>query len=77
MILEDRSVMRLPSSSSHLPPHLREVCAILAAGLVRLRSRTAEEIARDAAKAGDHGEFRLHYVPHQRGHATRTNRRDA
>ena len=27
----------------HLPPHLREVCAILARGLARLRSRDAEE----------------------------------
>lgn len=61
----------------HLPPHLREVCAILARGLLRLRSRSAEECARDAAKAGDLGEFRLRVLPHQRGHATRTNRRDA
>ena len=65
------------SQNFHLPPHLRDVCAILAAGLLRLRSRMAEESARDAAETGDHGEFRLHYVPHQRGHATRTNRRDA
>ena len=27
----------------HLPPHLREVCDILAAGLVRLRSRDAQD----------------------------------
>ena len=60
----------------HLPPPLREVCAILARGLLRLRSRSAEECARDAAETGDHGEFRLHYLPPQRGHATRTNRRD-
>ena len=69
--------MRNSPSSPHLPPHLREVCAILAVGLLRLRSRNAEEIARDAAETGDHGEFRLHYLPHQRGHATRINRRDA
>jgi len=61
----------------HLPLHLREICAILAADLVRLRSRSAEECARDAAETGDHGEFRLHILPHQRGRATRTNRRDA
>jgi hypothetical protein len=65
------------SPNPHLPPHLRDVCAILAAGLLRLRSRSTEDCARDAAETGDHGEFRLHYLPHQRGHATRTNRRDA
>ncbi len=37
----------------HLPPHLREVCQILAAGLVRLRSRTAEEFDREAAGQGE------------------------
>ena len=61
----------------HLPESLQEVCAILARGILRLRSRMAEEIACDAAETGDHGGFRLHYVPRQRGHATRTNRRDA
>ena len=74
-----RSAMQqnIPLPNPHLPPHLREICAILAAGLLRLRSRSAEECARDAAETGDHGEFRLHYLPRQRGHATRTNRRDA
>ena len=66
-----------PCANRYQPPHLREICAILAAGLLRLRSRSAEEIARDTAETGDHGEFRLHYLPNQRGHATRTNRRDA
>ena len=66
-----------PIVNGHLPPHLREVCAILVAGLLRLRSRNAEECARDAAETGDHGKFRLHFLPHQRGHATRTNGRDA
>ncbi len=46
----------------YIPPHLREVCTILAAGLVRLRSRTAEEFARDAA--GD-GESLLHFTAEQ------------
>lgn len=70
--------MFLPKPANlHLPPHLREVCAILTVGLLRLRSRSAEECAGDAAETGDHGEFRLHVLPHQRGHATRTNRRDA
>ena len=69
--------MRNSPNSSHLPPHLTEICAILAAGLLRLRSRSAEECARDAAETGDHGEFPLHFPTRQRGCATRTNRRDA
>ncbi|GGG46475.1 hypothetical protein FK498_08670 [Elioraea sp. Yellowstone] len=61
----------------HLPPHLREVCALLAAGLLRLRSRAAEELARDAAEARDRGEVRLHSAPWQRRHANPTRRRQA
>ncbi len=72
-----RALHRPPGPNPHLPEHLQEICAILAAGLLRLRSRTAEESARDAAETGDHGEFRLHFLPRQRGRATRTNRRDA
>jgi hypothetical protein len=64
----------MPPSNPHLPPHLREVCSILAAGLLRLRSRDAEDKARAAA---DQGEPALHYPAHQSGHANRTNRRDA
>lgn len=56
----------------HLPPHLREVCDLLARGLLRLRSRAAEEAARDAA---DRGERLLHLPAAQRLHANRTNRR--
>ena len=58
----------------HLPPHLREVCSILAAGLLRLRSRAAEDDAREAA---DQGERLLHFPAPQRLHANRTNRRPA
>lgn len=64
-----------PSPSRYLPPHLSEVCEILARGLLRLRSRTADEIAPCAAATGDRGEFRLHSVRRQRVSATRTNRR--
>ncbi|GGC64345.1 hypothetical protein GCM10011504_48080 [Siccirubricoccus deserti] len=60
--------------NAHLPPHLREVCEILAAGLLRLRSRAAEEAARDAADWGERG---LHFPPPQRLHANRTYRRPA
>ena len=58
----------------HLPPHLREVCDLLARGLLRLRSRAAAEAARGAA---DQGERLLHFPATQRLHANRTNRRDA
>ena len=63
-----------PCANIHLPPHLREVCDILARGLLRLRSRAAEDLARDAA---DHGERLLHFPATQRLHANRTTRRDA
>ena len=67
--------MPLPNANNaHLPPHLREVCSILAAGLLRLRSRAAEEAAREAA---DGGERLLHFPALQRLHANRTNRRPA
>lgn len=54
---------------AHLPPHLREVCTILATGLVRLRRRTAEDSARDAEQATGCGESSLHYTARQSGHA--------
>jgi len=63
-----------PATDPYLPPDLREVCDILARGLMRLRSRTAEEAARDAA---DRGERLLHFPAPQRVDANRTNRRDA
>ena len=65
-------VAKLPSKlpgNPHLPPHLREVCDILAAGLVRLRSRAAEDLARDAAQVGEAGDIRLHSTAWQRLHA--------
>jgi hypothetical protein len=66
--------MPLPITNAHLPPHLREVCDLLARGLVRLRSRAAEKAARDAA---DRGERLLHFQAAQRVDANRTTRRDA
>ena len=53
----------------HLPPHLREVCDLLARGLLRLRSRAAEDLARDAEQARGRGDVRLPSTAHQRGHA--------
>lgn len=65
--------MRLQHKPS-LPPHLLEVCDLLARGLLRVRSRAAEEAVRDAA---DRGEQLLPFTAAQRLHANRTNRRDA
>ena len=63
--------MRRPASQGsgslhHLPPHLREVCDLLARGLLRLRSRTAKAFDRDLEAAG---ESSLHYAGHQSVHA--------
>ena len=67
--------MPLPTPTNHhLPPHLREICDLLARGLLRLRSRAADEAARGAV---DRGEWLLHFPATQRLHANRTNRRDA
>ncbi len=49
-----------------LPPHLREVCDILARGLLRLRSRAA---ALEAPPPVDSGEIRLHFLAPQRRYA--------
>jgi hypothetical protein len=51
-----------PASLLHLPPHLREVCTILASGLVRLRSRTAEEFA---SELGGDSDSSLHFTAEQ------------
>ncbi len=61
----------------HLPPHLAEVCDILARGLVRLRRRTAEEFCRDAGQSRGQGESSLHFLPDQSVHATRQDGRPA
>ena len=58
----------------HLPPHLREVCALLARGMMRLRSRMAEEAARQTDDPGDNS---LRDPAPQRGHANPTLRRRA
>jgi hypothetical protein len=50
-----------------LPPHLREVCDILARGLLRLRSRGMPAEDTETAKPGD---IPLHFTAHQRRHVT-------
>ena len=48
------------------PPHLREVCDILARGLLRLQSRAA---APEAPAKVDTGDIRLHFQAPQRCYA--------
>ena len=60
-----------PAGNVHLPAHLRDVCDLLARGLLRLRSRTVEDLARDADEASGSGDIRLHSTAHQRRRANR------
>ena len=63
--------MAAPTPNPQLPPHLCEVCDLLASGMLRLRSRTAEDLARDAAlHAREREESSLHLPGEQSGHAT-------
>ena len=59
---------------AYLPPHLREICDILARGLLRLRSRTAEAFDRDRRTGG---EGSLHFTAHQSVHAVPLERSSA
>ena len=52
----------------HLPPHLREVCGVLAVGLVRLRRHSA---AAGCAVLGGEAESSLHFTARQSGHGLR------
>ena len=54
-----------------LPPHLREVCDILARGLLRLRSRGAQA---EHSETADSREIPLHFTAHQRRHVTPTRK---
>jgi hypothetical protein len=76
MCLESRLVTHLQSRGAldHLPLHLREVCDILARGLLRLRSRTADDFDRDRRTGG---ESSLHYPAHQSVHAVPLDRTSA
>jgi len=72
-----KSAVGAHSPLHHLPPHLREVCQILAAGLVRLRSRTAEDFARDAEQTRGSGDVPLHFTAAQSVCANSRERRSA
>ena len=63
-----------PPPNDHVAPDFRELCEILARGIVRRRSRAAEENAR---QAGLQREVRLHSVPAQRRHANPERKGDA
>ena len=60
--------MNAPAPNPHLPPHLREVCTRLAAGLVRLQGHTDSDLARDTAGAREQGASSLHCRPQKSGH---------
>ena len=61
-----------PLINKHLPPHLREVCALLASGLLRLHSHTIGEIEPELR---NDGESSLHFSAHQSVSANRNSRR--
>ncbi len=67
--MQSVSTTATPSINAHLPPHLREVCAILARGIVRLNSRNCMEFARDPEPARDLVDSSLHFTARQRRHA--------
>jgi hypothetical protein len=58
--------MPLPHANPYLPPHLREVCDILARGLLRLQSRAAPP---ETSAPANTGEIRLHFQAPQRRYA--------
>jgi hypothetical protein len=63
-------VLHRPSGPNpNLPESLQEVCAILALGILRLRSRIAAESANTPAEARARGDIRLHSTARQRVHA--------
>ena len=58
----------------HLPPHVREVCGFLAAGLTRLRRQMAEKSALDMRDLPSVGESSLHFSVRQSFHGESSER---
>ena len=58
--------MPLPHANTHPPTYLREVCDILARGLLRLRSRG---MPAEHSETADRRDIPLHFTAHQRRHA--------
>ena len=61
-------------TTTYLPPHLDEVCTILARGVIRLRAVPAADTAFQGPPVS--GESCLPNIAGSSGHANRTNRRD-
>jgi hypothetical protein len=70
-------IMAASTPNLHLPPNLREICAILATGLVRLSRNSALEVGANAVRVGSEVQVPLHIQARQSGGATPTQRRDA
>ena len=60
---------RQSGPNPHLPECLQDVCAILALGILRLRSRMAAESAENSPEGRERGDIRLHSTARQRLHA--------
>jgi hypothetical protein len=60
--------MKPAPTNPHFPPHLREVCDILARGLLRLRLRSRGMPTEDTETAKP-GDIRLHFQAPQRRYA--------
>ena len=52
----------------HLPPHVQEVCALLAKGILRLCRDAAADRGHDVSQSRLSGEISLHSVTHLSGH---------
>jgi hypothetical protein len=70
-------IMRESPNLAHISPHLREVCAILAAGLVRLYRHIARTEVDDAGLLGGQADISLHFQTDKSGHAFPNPRRNA
>jgi hypothetical protein len=54
----------------HLPPHLQEVCSLLAKSILRLHRGTTKHPGNELAHSQVSEEFSLHFIAQQSGHAT-------
>ncbi len=63
------STMRTSPNLSRLPPHLSEVCKVLAVGLLRLRRHIADAFACDEALLKEERDVSLHFAVKPSGHA--------
>jgi hypothetical protein len=66
--------MRNALNISSAPPHLREACNVLAAGLLRLRRDMSQSLEGDKARIRDPGEVSLHFPAGVSSHAAPQDR---